>query len=494
MSEYNWEIVESLFDEYPLVKQHIDSYNEFVDKKMHDIIEEENDIETKKKENTRIKFHSIRVEKPTITEADGSKRPIYPMEARLRKKIYSASLYIDMSLIDEGTEIDRAEVYVGELPVMLRSKLCNLSGITPDAAIKVDEDPYDQGGYFIINGIEKVLVSQEELAPNRVMINKETKAGKETTVGRLNSNKGRFRFRNTIERNSEGLMYIGFAGVPRNLNLFTVLRALGLSKDKDILEAFSDKPNIVNDILLNLEAVPLKNQQEAIEYLGKRIAAGNLEEYRNTRAKQALDNYLFAHIGTTEAERLSKAYYLANIAERVMEVAYGEREEDDRDHYMHKRIRISGNLMEELFRYALQNFAKDLKYQMDRAYVRGRKLQIKTLIRPDALSERLKYALSTGTWITKPGVAQLLDRTTYLSSVSHLRRVSSPLTKTQAHYEARELHPTYFGKICPNETPEGSPVGLVKNLAMGCIISTRTVEGLEKNLKGLGLKVIKKGA
>ena len=490
---YHWEVVESLFEEYPLVKQHIDSYNEFIDRKVDQILQEENEVTTTKNEGTKIKFHTIRIEKPTITEADGSKRLIYPMEARMRKSTYAASLFLDMSLLDDGKEIDRDEVYVGELPVMVRSKLCNLNGMAKEALVKVDEDQYEQGGYFIVSGNEKVLVSQEELAPNRVMINKETKTGKITTTAKITSSKGRFRGKIALERTPEGLMYLQFPGTPKNLNMLVVLRALGIGTQKEVLEAFSDKTDTVNDILLNLEAVPLKNSKEAIDYLGKRIAAGQLEEYRLSRAQQAIDNYLFPHIGTSPEDRLSKAYYLASVAERVMDVSHGLREEDDKDHYMNKRIKISGALMEDLFRYALQSFTKDLGYQMDRAFSRGRKLQIRTLVRPDALSDRLGFAMRTGNWIQKQGVAQLLDRLTYMSTVSHLRRVNSPLSKSQHHFDARELHPTHFGKICPNETPEGSPVGLVKNIAIGCFISTKNHAGIENQLSDLGLEVIKKG-
>jgi len=136
---------------------------------------------------------------------------------------------------------------------------------------------------------------------------------------------------------------------------------------------------------------------------------------------------------------------------------------------------------------------KDVKYQIERAYTRGRKLQIKTLIRPDAFYDRIRFAMATGNWVGgRQGISQLLDRTTYISMVSHLRRVVSPLSKTQPHFEARDLHPTHWGKLCPNETPEGQSCGLQKNLAIGCLISSKETSGLEKNLAQLGTNIIKK--
>jgi DNA-directed RNA polymerase subunit B" len=181
------------------------------------------------------------------------------------------------------------------------------------------------------------------------------------------------------------------------------------------------------------------------------------------------------------------------MAERCIEVSCEKRKEDDKDHYANKRIKIAGNLMDDLFRYAMGYFIKDIKYQIERAYTRGRKLQIRTLVRPDALSDRIRFAMATGTWVGgRQGISQLLDRITFLAMMSHLRRVISPLSKTQSHFEARDLHPTHWGKICPNETPEGQSCGLVKNLAVGAMISTREIEGLEKNLGMLGVSLIKK--
>jgi len=489
---YYWEVVESLFKENPLVKQHIDSYNEFVNNKIHKVIEELKQIETNK-EGCVIKLHKIRLETPIVAEADGSKRRILPMEARLRNRTYAAPIFLEMGLIEDGVEKDRDEVNIGDLPVMLRSDLCHLKGLSPEEMIKAGEDPNDLGGYFIVNGSEKVLVSVEDLAPNRIIVTKEAKGGKDMMVGRIFSIRGGFRAKVTVERNKEGIIYISFPTSPKNLNLFVVLKALGLDKKADMLDAFSDKKEVINDVLLNLETVEARNQEEALDYIGKRVAAGQPADYRKSRAGKILDDYMLPHVGIIEDDRLKKAYFLARMAERCIEVACGKRNEDDKDHYANKRIKISGNLIEDLFRYAMSYLIKDIRYQIERAYTRGRKLQLKTLIRPDALNDRMRFSMATGNWVGgRPGISQLLDRTTYMSMMSHLRRVSSPLSKTQPHFEARDLHPTHWGKLCPNETPEGTSCGLQKNLAMGCIISAKEIEGLEKNLSQLGVNLIKK--
>ncbi|MEM0372462.1 MAG: DNA-directed RNA polymerase subunit B'' [archaeon] len=490
---YHWEAVEALFKEYPLVKQHIDSYNEFVNNKIHKIIEEINVETNKPGEKTEVRFHKIRLEKPVVTEADGSKRELWPMEARLRNRTYSASVFVEMSILEDGVEKDREEIYIGELPVMVKSDLCRLKGLSDEELIKQGEDIDDQGGYFIINGSEKVLVSVEDLAPNRMIVSKEMKGGKKEVVGRIFSVKGGFRAKIEIERKDDGLTYISFPASPKNLNIFIVLKALGFDTKAKMIKAFSEKPEVLNDVLINLEGLEIKDEDDALDYLGKRVAAGQPEEYRKNRAGYILDNYLLPHVGLNAEDRKKKAYFLVRMIERCIEVAEGKREEDDRDHYANKRVKISGKLMEELFRYAMSYFVKDIKYQIERAFTRGRKMQIRTLVRPDAMSDRIKFAMATGTWINgRTGVSQLLDRIAHISTLSHLRRVISPLQKTQPHFEARDLHPTHIGKICPNETPEGQSVGLVKNMALSCFISSREIEGLEKDLEDMGVTLIKK--
>jgi len=485
---YQWEVAEAFLKDNTLCKQHINSYNDFINVKMQRAIDEVGAIESHQKGIT-LKLGKARIEMPKIVEADGSKRKIIPMEARLRNRSYNAQVFLEMALVQDGVEKSNAEVFIGEIPVMLKSKLCYLGQMTSDEMIRAGEDPLDQGGYFIINGSERVLVSIEDLAPNRTIISTEKRSGKNITMVRIFSVAGGFRAKIGVERKNEGLFYISFPASPKNLNIVPVLKALGISTDKELLAVFRGKKNIVNDMMLNMETVGVKNQPEAVDYIGKRVAAGQPEEYRKARALQILDNYLLPHIGKDEKSRLKKAYFLCKMIEKATDVANHDREEDDKDHYANKRIKLSGMLMEELFRYGFGYFVKDVNYQIDRVFARGKKLQIKTLVRPDAMTDRVKYAMATGNWVGgRTGVSQLLDRITLMSGLSHMRRVISPLSKVHPHFEARDLHPTHWGKICPNETPEGQSCGLVKNFAIGAVVSREyPEEKLEKELNKLGV-------
>jgi DNA-directed RNA polymerase subunit B" len=170
------------------------------------------------------------------------------------------------------------------------------------------------------------------------------------------------------------------------------------------------------------------------------------------------------------------------MAQACFELALGKRGSDDKDHYANKRLKLSGELIEDLFRVSFNRLTRDIKYQLERASMRNRDLNVTTIVRSDVLTERLVHALATGNWVGgRTGVSQLLDRTDYIATLSHLRRVISPLSRAQPHFEARDLHPTQWGRICPSETPEGPNCGLVKNFAQ--LVEISTAAGNESQLK-----------
>jgi DNA-directed RNA polymerase beta subunit len=480
------ELLPAYFAENSLVKQHLESYNKFINEGIQTTIDRIGGVQPNI-EGFELRFGIVRLEKPMIVEADGSRRDILPNEARLRNLTYAAPIFLEITPLFNGVEKHMFdEVFIGEVPVMVKSKLCHLYGMSESELIEAGEDPADPGGYFVINGSERVLVSIEDLAPNRIMVSREKEGA--LTTAKVFSTRFGFRARCVVERTSEGLMKVVFPAAPKDLELMPVLRALGLEKKEDILKVFSPDPVVQRDVLINLEADGTGNKEEAMDYIGKKAAPGQAEEYRKKRAEILLDTYLLPHIGTELDLRLRKAYYLCKVAERATEVAYKRIPSDDKDHYANKRIKLSGDLMDELFRYAFQFLVKDISYQAGRADARGRRLVVQTLVRPDALSDRIKYSMATGNWIAgQTGVSQLLDRTSFLSTVSHLRRIISPLSRRHPHFKARDLHGTHWGKLCPAESPEGPSCALVKNLSLFAEVSTGKDKGLvEEQLKKTG--------
>ncbi|NHJ86527.1 MAG: DNA-directed RNA polymerase subunit B [Asgard group archaeon] len=490
--EDRWVLVESMVKELGLVRQHLDSYNEFIQNGMQDVVKEIGKIQPEIP-NYYVRINKIDMDPPNIREADGSLNNIYPSEARIRNLTYTAPLYLEMTpvRVDEaGNEIPRetSRVFIGRMPIMLKSKVCPLSRMTDEELIKAGEDPNDPGGYFIINGSERVLVTQEDLAPNRILI--ELKTGSVTSMAKVFSTAQGVRAPVTMERSRDGSLNVSFPSVPRKIPFAILMKALGLSSDRAIVEAVSDDPDVRKELIPSLdEASEVTDEENSLDFIGKRVAVGQTIDYRIKRAREILNRYLLRHIGTEEEDRIGKAFFLGQMAQRLLELELGKRDEDDKDHYSNKRLKLSGESLISLFRVAFMSLCRDIKYQLERTAVRGRTPNIKTAVRADVITERLRHALATGNWVGgKAGVSQLLDRTNYISTLSHLRRVVSPLSRNQPHFEARDLHPTHFGKICPSETPEGPNCGLVKNLALDAYISVGVDEKqVEEFLNTLGL-------
>ena len=504
-----WPVIEAFFSEFGLVGQHLDSFNRFVREELQEIVESVGRL-SPKVEDYFVDLGAITVERPSVREADGSEHPLYPNEARIRNLTYASKMHLECTPVrKEGSVTTRMEtlrIYIGDLPIMLRSESCLLHQSNYDDWLKKQresgkavemsydewlilhgEDPKDPGGYFIINGSERVLVTQEDLAPNRILIEEASKSSSYTHIAKVFSTSRGFRAPVTIERKRTGELRVSFPSVPGKIPLAILLKALGLESDREIADVVSDDEEIRNELIVTIEqSAPINATQNegetstrinALDFIGKRVAVGQTKEYRLARAEKVLDRYLLPHIGTEEKHRLQKAYYLGQMVERLLELVLYKRQADDKDHYANKRLKLSGDLLMSLFRVALYSLTRDIKYQLERTAVRGRKPNIRTAVRADVITQRLKHALATGNWVGgKAGVSQLLDRTNYISSLSHLRRVVSPLSRSQPHFEARDLHCTHWGKICPNETPEGPNCGLVKNIAMMAYISVGTDE------------------
>ncbi|HNV01259.1 MAG TPA: DNA-directed RNA polymerase subunit B'' [archaeon] len=484
-----WELIESYFKNRNIAQMEIDSYNQFIDNRLTEIVKENNLI-VPKIEEVRIELSDIEVEKPKIIEADGSPRDVFtPMEARLRNRNYAGPIYLTMRLFRRDVEQDARRTNIGDMPVMTKSKLCWLEGKNEQELIDMGEDPKDFGGYFIINGSEKALMTQEVLSSDKVLISE----GEKGVVAEVISTRGAFKGRVRVLRTPEGMIYVTFPTSPKRLSLFGLFKALGLKTKKEVFDAFNEEKEIQNDLLLNWEECDVSNEQEALDKIGKYVAPGQVIDYRLRRAREVIDGFLLPHIGQDEPARLAKAYYLSMMATKAIERHYKLRGKDDKDNYVNKRLELSGKLMEHLFRYSFKYFVKDLRFQIDRTVTRRRKLNIATVVRPGAVSERIKFAMSTGNWIGRStGVAKFMDRVNYLAPLTDLRKVKSQLAKTRELYEARDVHGTHWGRLDPIETPDGPQCGLVKNLCFMAEVTTDAPEApVEELLHKQGVRLKK---
>jgi DNA-directed RNA polymerase subunit B len=468
--------MKSFFNEEGLVKQHLDSYNDFTRNTLQQIIDEIGGIQIEVPNHVYdIKFGAIEIGDPRVVEVDGTVREVYPREARIRNLTYSAPLYLEIELDDEGRETYE-RVNIGDLPIMVKSNLCLLSRHTEDELIKRGEDPNEVGGYFIVNGSERVIVSLEDLAPNRVLVETDNRGARPVYKGKVFSTTVGFRARIEASLKAKGEMSVTIPGVPVPVPLVILMRALGIETDRSVAEMVSLNPDILNELEPSFrEAAPVQTVEDAVLFIGNRVAFGQVKDFRIKRAETILDRNLLPHIGREPDDRFDKAVFLGEMASRIIELKLGLRQEDDKDHLRNKRIKLAGPLLAELFRSAFWSLYRDMRYQFRRMSTRRKGVLISAAVRPGIITSRIQHALATGNWRRgRVGMTQLLDRTNTLSTLSHLRRLQSPLSRSQPNFEARDLHSTHWGRLCPNETPEGANCGLVKNLALMSSVSVGT--------------------
>ncbi len=495
MNERSLLLLRKYFEENSIIKSDIDSFNHFIEKELQLIIDENQEIEPTiippNIDEYKIKLDKIWVDRPLITEADGSKRVILPAEARLRKLSYSAPIFIEISAHINGIQRETFKTQIGNLPIMLKSKFCHLHGLTRDELIKNGEDPDDPGGYFIINGTEKIIVNIEDLASNRMTVEK-VNVGVSEYVGKLFSERGSYKIPHQFERLKDGIYYLTFTRVKR-VPIVVIIKALGLLKDEDIVKFVDVEDN--SSIIVNLyEFIDIKTEEEALDYIAKKIGITQAKEIRLERVKEILEKYLMPHIGVVRENNILKAYDLCKLLKKFILVANTDLPEDDKDHYLNKRLKLSGDLLADLFRVNLKVLIGDLLYNFQRIVKRGKTPSLKVLIREKLLTQRIFSSMATGNWVGgRKGVSQRIERLNFLQTLSHLQRVISPLSSSQENFEARALHSTHLGRLCPSETPEGTNIGLRKNLALLANVTSAPEHETDilEALKKLGLEIIK---
>lgn len=507
-----WIVISSYFDEKGLVRQQLDSFDEFIQMSVQGIVEDSATIELQAEaQHTSgrlevppkyvLKFEQIYMSKPTHWEKDGTPSPMMPNEARLRNLTYSAPLYVDImkTCYKEGQEPVESlneKAFIGKIPIMLRSTYCLLSGMTDRDLTELNECPLDPGGYFIINGSEKVLIAQEKMATNTVYVfsMKDSKYAYKTECRSCVEHSSRptsTLWVNMLARGSHGTKKTAIGQriiaiipyIKQEIPIMIVFRALGFVADRDILEHiiydFED-PEMMEMVKPSFdEAFVVQEQNVALNFIGIRGAKpGVTKEKRIKYAREILQKEMLPHVGVSDFCETKKAYYLGYMVHRLLLAALGRRELDDRDHYGNKRLDLAGPLLAYLFRGLFRNLTKEVKMYAQKFIDSGKDFSLNLAIKTKIISDGLRYSLATGNWgdqkkahTARAGVSQVLNRLTYASTLSHLRRVNSPIGRDGKLAKPRQLHNTLWGMICPAETPEGHAVGLVKNLALMAYIS-----------------------
>jgi DNA-directed RNA polymerase subunit B len=481
ISENKHLIVKKYLEDHSLVESNVTSFNEFVKHRMQEIVDEISGSLEQEEEEFEIKLGKIEVGKPIITEADGSASKIMPFEARLRNLTYAAPVYLELTVKKDG-QVDSEVVEIGKIPVMVKSDVCNTNGLSKTDLINNYHDPLDAGGYFIIKGNERVMVMAEDLAENQPFIEENSK---KELILKLFSLKGTYRIPTTISEGKDGLFEVSFSRF-KDLPAIVLLKALGITKESDIAKYIGKE---TDNVIVNLyEFVNLATIEDAMMYIAEKTNLQGTKKEILDRVKQRIDSYLFPHIGSDKNDRMKKATTLCKLIKQFLIAKENPAVRTDKDHYANKRVRLSGDLLATLFRVNLGILIRDLQYSLQKSSKRKKFFSIKVLAKSTLFSHRIESSIATGSWTgERSGVTQNMDKTNYLATISQLQRVSSMLESGQENFKARTLHPTHFGRFCPIETPEGTEIGLRKNLALLSKVSTRVEIDEEKFVKDLEL-------
>jgi DNA-directed RNA polymerase II subunit RPB2 len=524
--EIAWQIIGAYFKGQHLerlVRHQIESYDHFVGYQIKKTIEMFNPVCIKsekdfdpihKKHSLEISvtFDNFQIYRPQIHENNGSVKLMFPQEARLRNFTYSSVMTVDINvkyLIRTGEQLELTQtlhkifpkIHIGKLPVMLKSSLCVLNQYKHFDSAQTGECRHDAGGYFIVNGSEKIVLGQERAAENKVYCFNISKTNtkykwmaeiksvpdfkcispKQITMYIASKNNG---FGNAL--------YVDLPKIKQHIPLFIVFRALGIISDKEICEKIvlniqcKENTVILNALKASIvDANKYCTQDLCIKYITSHTMYTPMNMDKETGAKKkmefaidVLNNDLFPHCRVM----CQKIYFLGYMANKLLQASFELIKQDDRDSYVNKRIDMVGTLLNNLFRNYFNKLVKEMEKQVVREINSGswkskddyeniiNATNINKIIKSLTIENGIKNALSTGNFGLKHtnhkmGVAQVLNRMTYVSSLSHSRRISTPIDKSGKLIPPRKLHNTSWGYICPVETPEGQSVGVVKNLS-----------------------------
>jgi len=511
-----WTVISAYFEEKGLVRQQLDSFDEFAANTMQDVVDETQEIVLRREnqyvpgqeapdesKSIEIKFGQLRLSKPQFTEDNGETKALFPNQARLRNLTYASPLYCEVTKTvisrrpngDESVQPDEpVKVFIGRVPIMLRSLFCHLRDKSEVDLNHLGECHVDQGGYFVINGSEKVLQAQERMSPNHVYVFKKAQPSKFSYVAEIKSISElssrppsnlmvKMFSKGASKGSGTNFLVANLPYIKEDIPIVVIFRALGFENDREVMSHivydFEDNEMMTALMPSVEEAACVMDQSVALDFIGKRGADKyTVRERRIAFARDILRREFLPHIGVNEGNELKKAYFLGYVVNRLLSVALGRRATDDRDHFGNKRLDLAGPLMGGLFRQLFRKLHRDAMRNFKREYDENGDISLSGgAIKSRIISDGLKHSLATGNWgadskaAVRTGVSQVLNRLTFASTLSHLRRLNSPIGREGKLAKPRQLHNTHWGMVCPAETPEGGSVGLVKNIAMMSYIS-----------------------
>jgi DNA-directed RNA polymerase beta subunit/intein/homing endonuclease len=456
-----------------------DSYNKFIEEDIKNFLEHTNHVFSETLTPTTsyaywFKYSNVRIEEPLMSNGI---EPLFPSDVRHNRLTYSIKLFanvtqyqdvIDVASDHKVTNIVGTPVpnyHIGTIPLMVRSKWCSV--VNHKDSVR-NECEYDPGGYFLVNGNEKVVISQDRMVDNKPLVFIKKDSGALSYVVQINSRSYKFNGMTqvmNVKLRKDGVMMIRVP-ILNEVNVCAVLRALGMESDKQIIDYItydSHDSDMIDLIRLTLDACKgekgskISTQEEAIDYLLPKIRAPKKytesdKETKQNQKKMYLDDlFKRSFLPHVEGNKLMKAFYLCYMLNRLLRASLGRIPVDDRDSYLNKRVDLPGDLMMELFKQQHKKVISDCKKQFDQKNKNDAKpINIISYIKASTIEQGFKASLSTGRWPRRQGVAQVLNRLSYLQTISFLRRVDAPGGDASSAKltNPRHLHASSVGFLC----------------------------------------------
>lgn len=490
METHVWDTIENFFKSYGVVHQQIDSFNYFINRGIQEVIDEEADISIIPNEGERyvVHFGSVTVLAPSVIEDDRNLKLIFPNESRVRDLNYDSAVCCDITetFYENDKVVEELKHYrtpICRTPIMLRSEKCNLALLSDEERIKKGECSFDNGGYFIIKGNERVLVSQLRGNHNTIIVLKQKPNEKYTHIAEIRSmseETGHSVQIKAMISSTDNTVLFSIPYIKEYIPVGILFKALGFIEEKDItnlialnLDEEKDTENykisqkIVRCIMRDAHFV--EDQEEALIHIGQYAMHAIPKEKRRSYAWQVVETELLPHMGISSSIK-EKAVFLGHIIKKLILTHLGLRQPDDRDNYSNKRIETAGILCTELFKTLYKRFINTLKLQLEKKKSKPEILSI--VSRVNNITLGLKHSFATGNWgaqknsYIRTGVSQVMSRMTYGATLSHMRRIVIPIGKEGKNAKIRQIHSSQFGYICPAETPEGQTAGIVMNFSL----------------------------
>ncbi|KAF2016587.1 beta and beta-prime subunits of DNA dependent RNA-polymerase [Aaosphaeria arxii CBS 175.79] len=500
-AEDKWNLLPAFLKTKGLVKQHIDSFNHFVDVGLKNILEANKIIRSDVDPRFKLMYTDIRVGLPNRQDEDdleNHKSSITPNECRLRDMTYAAPILVDIIYTRGGVRVKRAGIRIGRMPIMLRSNKCKLAHKNDRELAVMEECPLDPGGYFVVRGQEKVILVQEQLNKNRVIV----ESAKGIMQASVTSSTHERRTKTYVIQ-KKGLMFLRHNTLSEEIPIVFVLKALGVRSDKEILLMVAGEDSAYqDDFAINFEACAREGiftQLKALEYIGHRVrlvkkpaGASRMRNYV-AEAIECLSNVVLPHVKVENHNFHPKALYVAFMARRVLQAIEDPSLVDDRDYVGNKRLELAGQMLALLFEDHFKRFNFDFKMSIDKVLKKQNRAQEFDAfshfnVHKNHITLGMERALATGNWSLKrfkmdrAGVTHVLSRLSYIAALGMMTRISSQFEKTRKVSGPRALQPSQFGMLCTSDTPEGEACGLVKNLALMTHITTEDDERPIRNI------------